>query len=412
MGRCERLVEDSAGRSRVLFEISGKFPVNHVAYKRADFHVAKAGFGLAFKLGFLKLYAHNGSKPFAEVFAGKVFIRVFQNIKFASIVIHHTGKCALKSIFMRAAVCCMNVVCKCQDKLVIAVVVLHGNFRRGGVIRCNRRKINHVGVNYLNCFFLVNVFYKASNTACINKIVFTWVFRISFVGQDNAHPCVEKRLFTQTGLQGFIVIFRCFLKDLRIGLKTDTSACFFGCAADFQFCDGLATLKALKINIAVLVNFDFEPFGKRIDNRCANTMQTAGNFIPAAAKFATRMQNCKNDRNGRDSRLVVDANRNTAAVVRHADNIAGQNGNVDFVAISRKGLINRVVNDFVDKVVKAARTGRADIHARALTDSFQSFQNLYFTFIIVIFRLCNFTEIQNKTPLQALFKTSSLLKKA
>ena len=51
------------------------------------------------------------------------------------------------------------------------------------------------------------------------------------------------------------------------------------------------------------------------------------------------------------------------------------NNNVNFCAESRESFIDGVVYDFVYEVVQPVRSGRTDIHCRALSNGFQPFQH-------------------------------------
>jgi hypothetical protein len=45
------------------------------------------------------------------------------------------------------------------------------------------------------------------------------------------------------------------------------------------------------------------------------------------------------------------------------------------VALAREGLVDRVVDDLVDQVVEAARTGRADVHAGPLAYGLETLED-------------------------------------
>ena len=47
----------------------------------------------------------------------------------------------------------------------------------------------------------------------------------------------------------------------------------------------------------------------------------------------------------------------------------------DRVAVAGERLVHRVVHDLVDEVVQAARTGRADVHARALAHGLEALED-------------------------------------
>jgi hypothetical protein len=45
------------------------------------------------------------------------------------------------------------------------------------------------------------------------------------------------------------------------------------------------------------------------------------------------------------------------------------------VAVAGKSLVNRVVNNLVDEVMKPARSSRADVHAGPLANSLETLQD-------------------------------------
>ena len=73
----------------------------------------------------------------------------------------------------------VNIVGKGQHQFIVAVGILHGNFRCCLVILCHSRTVDYIIVNDLYCFFLVDKGYEAANTAFIVEIIFDGIFRIS-----------------------------------------------------------------------------------------------------------------------------------------------------------------------------------------------------------------------------------------
>jgi hypothetical protein len=63
----------------------------------------------------------------------------------------------------------------------------------------------------------------------------------------------------------------------------------------------------------------------------------------------------------------VEINRDSAAVVDHLDAAVLSKCHFDSVAIPSERFVDRVVDHLVDKVVEAALTRGADIHAWAFT---------------------------------------------
>jgi hypothetical protein len=60
------------------------------------------------------------------------------------------------------------------------------------------------------------------------------------------------------------------------------------------------------------------------------------------------------------------------------------NGDVDLVAKPGEGLVNRVVDDFVDEMMQARRSRRADVHRRPLADGVEPFEYFYFVGAVVL----------------------------
>ena len=59
---------------------------------------------------------------------------------------------------------------------------------------------------------------------------------------------------------------------------------------------------------------------------------------------------------------------NAAAVIDDRDRIVHMDRYFDRVAITRKRLVDRVVNDLVNQMMQSDLAGRADIHRRPLSD--------------------------------------------
>ena len=55
------------------------------------------------------------------------------------------------------------------------------------------------------------------------------------------------------------------------------------------------------------------------------------------------------------------------------------------MAIAGQGLVDRVVDDLIDQVVKTRHARRADVHAGALPDGFQTLKNLDLTSVVLRF---------------------------
>ena len=81
---------------------------------------------------------------------------------------------------------------------------------------------------------------------------------------------------------------------------------------------------------------------------------------------------------------MLNANRNTTSIIGYSYYIAGQNFYNNILAVARQCFIYRVIHYLINEMVQSSRSGRTDIHTRALSYGFETFQHLYLIFIIVV----------------------------
>ena len=83
----------------------------------------------------------------------------------------------------------------------------------------------------------------------------------------------------------------------------------------------------------------------------------------------------------------MDTGRNAAPVVHNVDNVARQYFHINLGAETGERLINGVIHNFINEVVKALGSGRADVHAGPFAHRFQAFEYLYLIFIVILIQL-------------------------
>ena len=115
-------------------------------------------------------------------------------------------------------------------------------------------------------------------------------------------------------------------------------------------------------------------------------MQAAGHLVTRvlAAELAAGVQDGKDDGDGGQAGVGLDAHRDAAAVVGHFDDVAFFDLDLDVVAVAGQGLVDGVVHDLIDQVVQAPLAGGTDIHARPLADSFQPFEDLDLAAVVFV----------------------------
>ena len=105
-------------------------------------------------------------------------------------------------------------------------------------------------------------------------------------------------------------------------------------------------------------------------------MKTAADLVSAAAEFAAGMKLGEDHLHRRQTGLVVDADRHAAAVILNRHGIILMHRDFNMIADSGQGLVDRIVDDLIDQMMKASDTGCADIHTGTFANGFQTFQNL------------------------------------
>ena len=120
-----------------------------------------------------------------------------------------------------------------------------------------------------------------------------------------------------------------------------------------------------------------EPFTHCVDDRCTHAVQTAGDLVAPAAELAACVQHGENDLKCALAGLLLNINGDAAAVIGDGNDVARLYDYLDTVAVACKRLIDGVIDNFIHKVVQTRRRGRADVHARALSDCLQTLEHLY-----------------------------------
>lgn len=154
--------------------------------------------------------------------------------------------------------------------------------------------------------------------------------------------------------------------------------------------------KALIITVLTVTDFNFQPFRQSIYNRSTNTVQTAGDLVSAAAEFTACMQNGKDNCYSRNAQLWLNANWNASSIILNTDNISRQKVDQNLGTVSCQNLIDRVVHDLIDQMMKTLWAGGTDIHTRTLAYCVQTFQNLNITCVVIFNHLRIFSGVFSK----------------
>ncbi len=199
--------------------------------------------------------------------------------------------------------------------------------------------------------------------------------RRALVGERDPQPLVEERVLLEPRAQGLEVVLG-GLEDGRVGPERLRRARRLGRLAAVQLAHGLAAVgELLAPGVAVALDLGDHAGRERVDDRDADTVQTAGDGVPAAAELAARVEDRHDDLDGGPALGGVDRDGDATPVVDDAHPTVGEERHVDRVRVAGESLVHRVIHNLVHKVVEASLTGGADVHARTLADCLEALED-------------------------------------
>ena len=140
--------------------------------------------------------------------------------------------------------------------------------------------------------------------------------------------------------------------------------------------------------VAVAPDFDFELLAERVDAADAHAVQSAGDFVGGGVEFAAGVQLGEHHLHGGHLLAVGQVHHvhgNAAAVVDDGDGVVDVDDDVDFLGVAGQGLVDGVVDDFVDQMMQSHLAGRADVHGRAQAHRLKAFQDFdVFAGVVVV----------------------------
>ena len=292
---------------------------------------------------------------------------------------------------MHTALGGMHVVGKGKNGLVIAVVILNGDLRHGVVLHA--RHINNILIQ--RRLGAVEPGDKLLDAALKAHGVGHRLLPPQ-VGNGDVKSGVKEGLLPHTGVEHLVVIDGGLGKHLGVGLEHHLGAGAVGLADDGHLLGHGAAGKLDLVDVAVLMDPDLHPLGKGVDYAAAHAVEAAGDLVAAAAKLAAGVKDGIHHLQSGFARLGLDVHRDAAAVVGDLDDVAGEDVHGDVGAVARQRLVDGVVHDLIDQMVKAGGRGGADVHTRALAHRLQSLQHLDLRAAVLVLGMGGFLGIQDQ----------------
>ena len=279
---------------------------------------------------------------------------------------------------MRSALLGVDVVCERDDVFVISVVILHGDFNRYRVEFLF--KIKNVAYGF---FVFVKVFHVFDDTAVILQFVARFS-ALSLILENDFKPLVEERKIAQCASYGVVIEFRRF-KNFRIGFKSDSRTGKRRIFQSLQTGSRHASVVFLTEVFTLLINVYRSGFGKRVDGFETYAVKPGRDHISAAAEFAARVGFRHDDFDRGHAFFFVYSGRNASSVIHNGAGTVLVDGYGYGVAIACESLVDRIVDNFFDKMVQTSRVGRRDVHTRSFPDVFKPFENLNLIGAVILF---------------------------
>ena len=403
--RClERLLDDVLRLVRMGVEPVAEFLVHHALYEGLRLGVAELRLRLAFELRVRQLHRDHRGQAFTHIVTGEIVVFVFEDVLVAGIPVDHARERRAEALLMGAALGGGDRVREGVHGFRICRRPLHGDLRGntyGEVlgldvdhIRLDRRGTTRLHQERHVVLDAVLVLVRDGLVQLLHRVVAVaghFVARLvdlAHVGERDLESLVQERHLLESAAQGLEIV-DCRLEDLRVCPERDRRAGGLVVAhrtSALERAGGMLVDVRLRPVVALSAHFDVHARGERVHHRDAHAVQTAGHRITAAAELAAGVQ-LRHE--GLDAGLAFAGHfvdRNAPAVVDHANAVVGQDRHLDVRGIPGQRLVNRVVDDLIDQVVQASRTGGTDVHARANAHGLKPFEHAQVARVVMLGR--------------------------
>ena len=197
----------------------------------------------------------------------------------------------------------------------------------------------------------------------------------ALIADLNADPGVQKGEFPQAlgeNVEGELGA----REDAVIWVEGDAGSRFIRRADLFEGAYRFAAGILLAPDAAIPTNLELEAVGECIHDRDPDAVEATGHLVAALAELSAGMQRGHDDLSRGSLLDGVFVRRNPATVIDHSDAVVRVNDDRDLRAEARQRLVNRVVDDFVDKMMQPSGPGGPNVHRGALAHRFEAFQDL------------------------------------
>ena len=156
-------------------------------------------------------------------------------------------------------------------------------------------------------------------------------------------------------------------------------AALLACAGLAQLTGGKAATEIHLPCMAIAPDLDVEFLRESVDATDSDAVEAARDFVGGGIKLAAGVKLGENDLDGGHHFAIADGHHvdwNATAVVDHSDGVVDVNDDFNFFSVASEGLVDGVVDYFVNKMMKAHVAGRTDVHGRAEAYGLEAFKDL------------------------------------
>src|SRR5690606_24722163 len=267
-----------------------------------------------------------------------------------------------------ATVTLRDVLDETEDVLVEAVVPLQGHFDAHPIIALDVEMEDLVDRRLVG----VQITHERAEAAFVLE---HFIFAVALITQEDADSRVEEGQLAQS-LGQDVPAEMDVLEGFRRRLEMDLGSGVLGFTDSSQWSLGNTMPVNLLPDLPATTDRQHELFRKRVHNRDADTVETAGHLVGVVIELTAGMQHGHDDFSSRHA-FLVDIDRNAPAVVAHTDRLIYVDSDADVAAVASQRLVDRVVDNFEHPVLQTGSIVRiTDIHAGPLAHRIEAFQHL------------------------------------
>ena len=288
------------------------------------------------------------------------------------------GQGGLEADQVGSALVGVDVVDEGKDRLAVPRVVLEGQLDDDVVLL----RLEQDRARIEDFLVLIEELDEFDDPALVLKLV---ALGDPFVRDGDPDAPVEEGQLPEPLGQDLEAVFGHF-EDFVVGPERDFRSGLLRFADLFQLRQRNAALVALDEDAAVALDLEVESLGQGVDDRDADAVEAAGDFVGLVVEFAAGVKDGHDHFGRRLMLLFVHLDGNAAAVVDDRDRIVHVDEDIDVLAEAGQGFVDGVVDDFINQVMEAVGARAPDVHRRAFPDRFEALEDFDAFGRIIFFR--------------------------